>query len=73
MYRLQNEIGYHDRDLFQKPIDERLQLPERQKVAWIEHTTKTMKVSMEDYAQKQKTGQRDIRQFFGKKQDSHEK
>ena len=72
LYHLQNEIGYHDRDLFQIPLDERYKLSERQKVAWIEHTTKTMKVSMEDYVQKQKTGQRDIRQFFGQKHDLKE-
>jgi len=70
LYQLQYEIGYHDRALFHQPIDDRLALTDKQKMTWIENTTNTMKVSMEDYAIKQKSGQRDIRQFFDKKQES---
>ena len=71
LYKLQHAIGYHDRDIFSQPIKERLTLTEKQKMTWIEHTTRTMKVSMEDYQKKQTTGQRDIQQYFGKRKDLH--
>jgi len=66
LYELQNDIGYHDRDMFQQPLEERLQLSEKQKMTWIDQTTKTMKVSMETYQRLQTTGQQDIRNFFTK-------
>ena len=64
LYNLQNEIGYHDRDLFSQPIEERFNLTEKQKMTWLAQTTKTMKISMEAYRKKQETGQKDIQQFF---------
>ena len=64
LYQLKNEIGYHDRDMFNQPIEDRYALSEKQKMTWIENTTKTMKVSMEEHNIKQTTGQKDIRQFF---------
>ena len=66
-YELQNCIGYHDQEMFSQPIEERLSLTEKKKMNWIEQTTKTMKVSMANYADKQTTGQKDIRQFFSHK------
>ena len=33
-------------------------------MAWIDQTTKTLKVSMEEFKQKQTQGQKDIRTFF---------
>ena len=70
LYDLQEEIGYHDRDLFHQPLEDRLQLTEKQKMAWITQTTKTMKVSMETYQNNQTTGQKDIRTFFSRKNQS---
>ena len=70
LYQLQHEIGYHDREMFQQPIEDRYDLPEKQKMTWIENTTKTMKVSMEEFQRKQTTGQKDIRQFFTHKTKS---
>ena len=67
LYELKHAVGYHDQDMFSQPIEERLSLSEKQKMRWIEQTTKTMKVSMADYEHKQTTGQRDIRQFFSAK------
>jgi len=67
LYELKNAIGYHDQDIFSQPIDEKLSLSEKQKMRWIEQTTKTMKVSMADYENKQTTGQKDIRHFFSSK------
>ena len=64
LYQLQQEVGYHDRDMFSTPLEERLKLPEKQKMAWVSNTTKTMKVSMAEYHDKQTQGQKDIRQFF---------
>ena len=64
LYQLKNEIGYHDRDMFNQPIEDRYALSEKQKMTWIENTTKTMKVSMEEHNIKQTTGQKDICQFF---------
>ena len=71
LYTLQNEIGYHDRAIFETPIEERLNLSHHQKMIWIETTTKTMKVSMEEFQNKKTTGQQDIRQFFTKRTQSH--
>ena len=70
LYQLQNEIGYHDRDIFSQPIEDRLQLSEKQKMTWIDQTTQTLKVSMDDYRQKQTHGQKDIRNFFTKQKKS---
>ena len=44
LYQLQGEIGYHDRDIFSRPIEDRLNLSEKQKMTWIDQTTKTIKV-----------------------------
>ena len=71
LYTLQNDIGYHDRDLFAQPLEERLRLITHQKMTWLTNTTRTMKVSMEEFEHKQTTGQRDIRQFFQKSKKSH--
>ena len=71
LYSLQHEIGYHDRELFSQHIDDRLALPYHQKMTWITNTTKTLKVSMEDFQRKQHTGQKDIRQYFTKQNKSH--
>jgi len=60
LYNLQNEIGHHDRAIFHQPIEDRLNLSEKQKMEWIDHTTKTIKVSMEDFKKKQTQGQKDI-------------
>ena len=66
LYTLQTEIGYSDRGIFAQPIEERLQLPTQQKMTWVTNTTRTMQVSMAEFAEKQTTGQRDIRQYFQK-------
>ena len=71
LYSLQEAIGYHDRDLFATPLEDRLNLNNHQKMLWITTTTKTMKVSMEEFQTKQTTGQRDIRQYFTKRSQSH--
>ena len=64
LYSLQEQIGYHDRDLFSLPLEDRLQLNHHQKMTWITHTSRTMKVSMEEFNRKQTSGQKDIRTFF---------
>ena len=66
LYSLQTEIGYHDWDIFAQPLEERFQLPTHQKMTWVTNTICTIKVSMEEFAEKQTTGQRDIRQYFQK-------
>ena len=70
LYSLQEEIGYHDRDMFSHPLEERLKLSYHQKMTWLTQTTKTMKISMEEYAEKKTTGQQDIRKFFQTRQKS---
>ena len=62
LYSLQSEIGYHDRDLFLQPMEDRLNLNTHQKINWIMNTTRTLKVSIEEFHHKQTTGQKDIRQ-----------
>ena len=64
LYDLKDSIGYHDRDIFSKPLKDRLSLTTKQKMNWIETTTKTLKRCIQDHEDKQITGQRDIRQFF---------
>ena len=59
-HQLHEEIGYHDHNLFHQPIEECLQLSEKQKMTWIDQTTKAIKVSMDDYRNKQTQGQKDI-------------
>ena len=66
LYSLQDEIGYHDHDIFAQPLEDRLSLTQHQKMTWISHTTRTMKVSMGEFQKKQTTGQRDIQKFFQK-------
>ena len=70
LYELKDSIGYHDQEIFTQPIEERMKLTENQKMRWIEQTTKTMKVSMAEFEEKQKTGQQDIRKFFSQKLNS---
>ena len=70
LYSLQYEVGYHDRDIFSIPMEDRLQLTQHQKMTCITHTTKTMKVSMQEYQTKQTTGQQDIQQYFTKRPQS---
>ena len=73
LYRLQEEISFQDRDIFYQPIENRLQMNEKQKMTWIEQTTKTMKVSMEEHRKKMEDGQKDIRQFFQKQKTKTKK
>ena len=64
LYSLQEEISYHDREIFSQPVEDRLKLSYQQKMTWLTQTTKTMKISMEQYTEKKTTGQQDIRKFF---------
>jgi len=70
LYKLQNEINYHDSELFSQPIEERINLTEKQKMTWLAQTTTTMKISMEEFRNKQKRGQKDTWQFFTKRKKS---
>ena len=56
--------------MFHLPEEERIQMTPAQKMTWIATTTKTMKVSIDEFKKKQTTGQKDIRQFFQKKSQS---
>ena len=67
LYSLQHEINYHDKALFDTPIEDRLKLPLKQKENWIMQTSKTMQKCMSDHQQKMTEGQQDIRQFFTNK------
>jgi len=64
LYKLQEELPIHDRVLFDTPLEERLELTEKQKITWIDETTATVRVSIAEHKQKMSTGQTDIRQFF---------
>ena len=67
LYSLQEEISYHDRDLFSQSLEDRHQLNQHQKMTWI---TNTVKVIMTDFHSKQMAGQSDIRNFFKKRTES---
>ena len=64
--RLQDEISYHDQDLLQQLIEDRIKMTEKQKMTWIKQTTGTMKVSMKEHNKKQTIEQKDMWQFFQK-------
>ena len=57
LYQLRNSIGYQDQDIFAQALEDQLKLSEKQKMTWIAQTTKTLKVSMAEYEEKQTTGQ----------------
>jgi len=65
LYRLQEEISFQDRDIFYQPIENRLQMNEKQKMTWIEQTVKTMKVSMEEHQKRWKLDNRTLDSFSG--------
>ena len=71
LYDSQTEMGYHDRDIFHQPIEERLALSTAQKMTWIEQTTSTIQKSIEEHKTKMKTGQTDIRKFLQAPNKSH--
>ena len=64
LYQLQDEVSHYDRKLLQQPIEERYKLPKKQKIEWIEQTTKTIYQCMADHHKNMTTGQQDIRQFY---------
>ena len=64
LFSQENNINYHDRDIFHEPVEEKYNLTEKQKITWIEQTTTTLKKCKEDHQTKMRTGQKDIRQFF---------
>ena len=66
IYSLQNEVNYHDQDIFQTPIEERYKLHEHSKRVWIEETMKTIHQCMYEHRQKMTNGQKDIRTYFKK-------
>ena len=66
IYKLQEAISHYDKKLFQHPIEERYKLPTKQKMEWIEQTTKTIYQCIADHHKNMMTGQQDIRQFFNK-------
>ena len=42
LYQLQESMSHHDCDIFQCPIEDRIALSEKQKLRWIEQTTRTV-------------------------------
>jgi len=67
LYQLQDEVSHYDRKLLQQPIKERYQLSKKQKIEWIEQTTKTLYHCMVEHHKNMTSGQKDIRQFLYKK------
>ena len=60
LYSLQTEINTHDRDIFNRPIEDIYQYTDKQKHNWIDQTSRTVYQSIADQQQKLTTGQRDI-------------
>ena len=66
LYKLQDDLPATDRTLFDTPIEERYNLPEKFKKTWISETTKTVQTSLKEHQQKMSSGQKDIRTYFSK-------
>ena len=64
LYQLQENMSHHDRDIFHRPIEDTIALSEKQKLRWIEQTTRTAQKSIADYREKMNSGQTDIRKYF---------
>ena len=64
LYELANEVGHHDRTIFDMPLEERLRLPWQTLQKWTNNTLTTVRVCIKDYQEKLKSNQRDIRGFF---------
>ena len=70
LYQLQDEISHYDKNIFHKPIEERYKLNRKQKIDWIDQTTKTLYKCMADHHKNMTSGQKDIRQYFQKQKDN---
>ena len=64
LYNMQQDLPSCDRDIFQTPQEDRFEMTLAQKRQWIEQTTTTVKISIEDQRHKIQHGQHDIRKFF---------
>ena len=66
LYTLQHDVGSHDREIFQTPIEEKFKLTLQQQKIWIDTTATTIHQCIYEQNQKMSTGQLDIRTFFTK-------
>ena len=64
LYKLQDEVSHHDRDIFAEPLDEKLQKPTQTLQRWIKNTIPTVSRCIRDFRDKLSTRQNDIRKYF---------
>ena len=53
-----------DRVMFDMPLAQRLQQPTQTLKTWLQQTYITARICIDEHAQKLKSGQKDIRQYF---------
>lgn len=68
LYALRDEVGHHDRALFDEPIEEKLGRPFPFLRQWARNTVSVINKCILDYQNKLRTGQKDIRQYFQREQ-----
>jgi hypothetical protein len=61
LYEQKDDVNYQDRDLFEIPLESRLQQSVSIMRAWVESTSKTLGICMEDFATATARGNSDIR------------
>ena len=64
LYTLQHDVNHRDRNIFNHSLSDLTQKSIAYKTQWIENTRQTVYQCVEDHNEKQKSGQKDIRQHF---------
>ena len=72
LYKLREDISYLDRTILDEPIDMRLQRPISVLQQWVRNTAPVLSRCINDYQQKIRSGQRDIRQYLQRQQPNAE-
>ena len=68
LYSMSSDISYLDRQIFAEPIEEKMKKPIQTLKQWLRNTVPVVNKCMRDYAQKMRSGQRDIRQYLQRQQ-----
>jgi hypothetical protein len=71
LYKLADDMSYHDKSMFDVPLEQRLQLPTNTLRQWIKNTIPTANRCIRDLRDKIGSRQHDIRKFFQKIQTNN--
>lgn len=64
LYEQANEIGQHDRAIFDEPIENKLSQPTATLKQWVKNTIPTVSKCIRNFREKLATNQSDMRNFF---------